>query len=63
MNTTEAHEERRKRGAEEIRNSDSPFLDSGVQISSRAKLHNLTPMLILILHQVDDLDNIWVVER
>ena len=39
------------------------FLDGGVQIPSGTKLHDLAPMQILVLHQVDGLHDVDVMER
>lgn len=41
----------------------SPFLDGGVQITAWAELHDLTPMLVLVLDKVDGLDNVRVMQR
>jgi aspartate-semialdehyde dehydrogenase len=41
----------------------SPFLDCGVQVSSRAKLHYFAPMLILILNEVNSFHDVGVVQR
>jgi hypothetical protein len=41
----------------------SPLLDSSVQISSWTKLHDFTPVLILILHQINRLHDIGMMQR
>lgn len=43
--------------------TNSPFLDSSVQVSTRAELHHFTPMLVLILDEIDGLDDIGMVQR
>lgn len=40
----------------------SPLLDCSVQISSWTKLHDFTPMLILILDQINGLDDIGMMQ-
>jgi hypothetical protein len=48
---------------EKILTSYSPFLDGGVQITAWAELHDLTPMLVLVLDKVNGLDNVRVMQR
>ena len=48
---------------EKILKSYSPFLDGGVQITAWAELHDLTPVLVLVLDKVDGLDNVRVMQR
>jgi hypothetical protein len=36
------------------------FLDRSIEITTRAKFHDLTPVLILILNKIDSLDNVDV---
>lgn len=38
------------------------FLDSSVEVTARTKLHDLAPFLVLILHQVDGLDDVDVMQ-
>jgi hypothetical protein len=39
------------------------LLDRGIEVSTRAELHHLTPMLVFILHEINRLDNVDVVQR
>ena len=41
----------------------SPLLDCSVQISSWTKLHDFTPVLILILYQINRLHDIGMMQR
>jgi hypothetical protein len=41
----------------------SPFLDRSIQVPTRAKFHDLTPMLCLVLHEINSLDDVWMVQR
>lgn len=47
---------------ERILTSYSPFLDGRVQITAWAELHDLTPVLVLVLDKVDGLDNVRVMQ-
>lgn len=38
-------------------------LDSRVQVAAGAELHNLAPMLVLVLDEVDGLDDVHVMQR
>lgn len=39
-----------------------PFLDRSIQIASWTKFHHFAPMLVLILHEIDGLNNVGMVE-
>lgn len=39
-----------------------PFLDGGVQVPTRAKLHHFTPFLLFVLDEINCLDDVDVVE-
>lgn len=41
----------------------SPLLNRRVQIATWAKLHDLTPVLILVLDEIDRLHNVWMMQR
>jgi hypothetical protein len=48
--------------ARSMKTIDSPFLNRSIQISAWAKFHDLTPVLGLVLYEVDSLDDVWVVQ-
>ena len=57
--TSNANDVRQEKGEgtkaseSKMKKKHSPLLDCSVQITSGTKLHDFTPMLILILHQVN----------
>lgn len=38
------------------------LLDSSIQITTGAEFHHFTPMLVLVLHEIDSLNDIDVVQ-
>jgi hypothetical protein len=39
-----------------------PFLNRRVEIATWTELHDLTPVLIFVLHKIDGLDNVDVMQ-
>ena len=39
-----------------------PFLDRGIEITTWTELHDLAPVLIVVLYKIDGLDNVDMVQ-
>ena len=50
-------------GAFDFTGRHTTLLDRSIEISTRTKLHNLTPMLVLVLNEIHCLNNVDMVER